>query len=132
MPPHCALASLGYAFIPGPTKNASDWVLRQISDPEKGFTWRGQDDYNALSAAAVRWIRGALVGLCGLEPLDSLSPATAYASPGLGDHTGPVCLLVCGSAPGGDAGVWGRSLCINASTAQGAMFDYVLKARALG
>ena len=41
-------------------------------------------------------------------------------------------LLLCGSAPGGAAGVWGRSLCLNASLQSGAMFDYVLRAEALG
>ena len=45
----------------------------------------------------------------------------AFATPGLHAHCGPVLLLVCGSTPGGNCGVWGRSLCINDSTLQGAM-----------
>ena len=131
VPPHDDLASLGYAYIPGPTGSASDWVLRQLSAPTKGFAWRGQEHYDALGAAATRWVRGALCGLCDLEPLTS-SSAVPYATRGLKEHTGPLCLFVCGSAPGGDAGVWGRSLCINSSTTEGAMFEYCLRAKALG
>eukprot|EP00966_Prymnesium_polylepis_P184816 4283300-Prymnesium_polylepis.1 len=119
--PHDGLAALGYAFLPGPGGDPSDWVLRQLGAPGEGFAWRGQEDYDALGAAAVRWVRGALVGLCGLEPLSGHSPAVPYATPGLREHTGPLCIFVCGSIPGGDAGVWGRSLCINKSTAEGAI-----------
>jgi len=131
-PPHSALAALGYAYIPGPSGDKADWVLRQLRDPSAGFSWRGQSNYDQLGAAAVRWVRGALVGLCGLEPLDVLSPTTIYATPDIASHSGTVLLLVCGSAPGGDAGVWGRSLCINGTTAQGAQFDYIERAHALG
>lgn len=160
---HESLAALGYAFVPGASRGASDWVLRQLADPTKGFEWRGQQHYDALGAAAFRWVRGALCGLCGLEPLSCCEPAVPYATPGLKENTAPLLILVCGSAPGGDAGVWvmptttqrqpymrtalkyplrlrppgcdwwqGRSLCLNASCTQGAMFDYCFRAKALG
>lgn len=34
--------------------------------------------------------------------------------------------------PGGSCGIWGRSLCINASTLEGAMYDYIAKAHERG
>lgn len=37
-----SLDALGYTFVPGPTGNPSDWVLRQRDDTTKGFQWRGQ------------------------------------------------------------------------------------------
>ena len=83
--------------------------------------WRGQNEYDALGAAVVDWIRARLTLACGLEEVTAgIEPATAYATPGWQNHPGPFLLLVCGSAPGGTAGVWGRSLCINESTLQGA------------
>ncbi|KAL1523899.1 hypothetical protein AB1Y20_018818 [Prymnesium parvum] len=130
--PHDELASLGYAYIPGPTGDPSDWVLRQLSSPSEGYVFRDQAHYDAVAAAAVRWVRGALCGLCGLLPLDCLPPSVPYASPGLKDHAGPLLLLVCGAPPGGDAAVWGRSLCINASCLHGAMFDYARRASRRG
>lgn len=103
---HDTLASLGYAFIPGSSGKPSDWVLRQLSAPTKGFEWSGQAHYDALGLAAVNWVRGAICGLCGLEPLGGCEPSTPYGTPGLLAHTGPLLILVCGSSPGGDAGVW--------------------------
>ena len=78
-----------------------------------------------------------LTALCGLVPLPLPAEAkeansVVYASSHLKEHTGPLLLLVCGSAPGGAAGVWGRSLCINSSLHEGAMFDYIFRAEELG
>lgn len=81
----------------------------------------------------MRWVRSRLPLICGLEEVTAgLEPAVAYASPGWKQHGGPVLLLVCGSAPGGGAGVWGRSLCINATTLEGSMFDYIARGQARG
>ncbi|CAE8639814.1 unnamed protein product [Polarella glacialis] len=55
-----------------------------------------------------------------------------YASPDVKEHAGPLLLLICGSAPGGAAGIWGRSVCINAGLEEGAMFDYIFRAQKLG
>jgi len=119
-PADAALAALGYRFIPGPTNTPSDWVLRQTGIATSGFEWRGQSDYDAIGLAVVEWIRSRLTILCGLEEIrEGVDPAVAFASPGWQEHTGPVLMLVCGSAPGGTAGVWGRSLCINTSTQEG-------------
>ena len=41
----------------------------------------------------------------------------------------PIIFLVCGSFPGGSAGVWGRSLCVNATLREGGMFDYIERCR---
>ena len=115
-----ALAALGYAFVPGPSGRASDWVMRNKDDASKGFEWRGQEDYDAVGAAVCGWVRSRLTSACGLEEVSAgLEPATAYASPGWRTHAGPFLLLVCGSKPGGTAGVWGRALCINATTHEG-------------
>eukprot|EP00802_Teleaulax_amphioxeia_P015080 Tamp_15163.p1 GENE.Tamp_15163~~Tamp_15163.p1 ORF type:complete len:373 (-),score=59.99 Tamp_15163:445-1434(-) len=128
-----ALAALGYAFVPGPSGRASDWVMRNKDDASKGFEWRGQEDYDAVGAAVCGWVRSRLTSACGLEEVSAgLEPATAYASPGWRTHAGPFLLLVCGSKPGGTAGVWGRALCINATTHEGAMFDYIARGHAKG
>ena len=47
------LAKLGYAFLPGPSGAASDWVLRSKDDASKGFAWRGQEDYDLVGAALI-------------------------------------------------------------------------------
>eukprot|EP00933_Yihiella_yeosuensis_P035138 TRINITY_DN28602_c0_g1_i1.p1 TRINITY_DN28602_c0_g1~~TRINITY_DN28602_c0_g1_i1.p1 ORF type:complete len:310 (+),score=53.78 TRINITY_DN28602_c0_g1_i1:157-1086(+) len=93
--------------------------------------------YDLLGDAVVSSVQMQLSSLCGLVPLPLPAvPAEAnsvvYASSNLSDHAGPLLLLVCGSAPGGAAGVWGRSLCINASLHEGAMFDYIFRAESLG
>lgn len=103
-------------------------VLRKSDDTSAGFEWQGQENYDEVGAAAMQFMREQMTELCGLETVP-LPPATAYATPGLKDHQGPVVLLVCGSAPGGDVGVWGRSLCINQSTHEGAMFDYIERSK---
>ena len=77
------------------------------------------------------WAQAQLVTRCGLEELP-LGTATAYTSPDLANARGPLLLLVCGSEPGGAAGVWGRSLLINEGARSGAMFEYVSRAQSLG
>jgi len=126
-----ALAALGYAYVPGPSGAPSDYVLRKKDDPAEGFEWKGQQDYDAVGAAVNKCIGEMLPVVCGLEPIP-LAPATAFGTPGLAEHAGPLLLLVCGSAPGGDVGVWGRALCINNSLHEGAMFDYIFRAKAAG
>ncbi len=72
-----------------------------------------------------------LVTHCKLDEVTTdLAPASCWASSGWREHTGPTLLLVCGNTPGGEAGVWGRALCVNHTTLQGAMFDYIARARA--
>ena len=66
------------------------------------------------------------------HPLFERPADISHPSPTTQEHVGPLLLLVCGSAPGGAAGVWGRSLCINASLHEGAMFDYIFRAQELG
>ena len=63
--------------------------------------------------------------------------ATAFVSPagvgaGADDSTTPRLVLVHGSMPGGSCGIWGRSLCINVSTLEGAMYDYIARAHERG
>ena len=130
--PPPTLASRGYEYVPGPTGDRSDWVLRKIADGTP-FAFESQQKYDAVGAAVGVWLKERLVSLCGLEPLaDVVPPATLYATPGVRASAAPLLLLVCGSAPGGDAGMWGRSLCINDSTQRGAMFDYIFRAIAAG
>ena len=113
------LARLGYQFVAGPSGDPDDLVLRQLADKAVGFTWRGQEDYDAVGAAVTAHMQHLLASpLCGLEAVRLPEGVTVWASPGLQAHAGPVLLLVAGMAPGGAAGVWGRSLCINESTLQ--------------
>lgn len=131
--PTDALAALGYRFVPGTSGDPSDWVLRQTAAAEEGFAWRGQDNYDLVGATVSLWVRAQLTELCGLEEIRTgLEPAAAYGTPGWREHDGALLLLVCGNTPGGEAGVWGRALCINATTLEGAMFDYIARARRRG
>ena len=123
-----ALAQLGYEYVSNDSGNKCDLVLRQLTDSSAGFVWRGQDDYNAVGYAVLAAIREQMVTVMGLEALSTGGGAMAYATPGLAAHTGPVMLCVCGAAPGGYAGVWGRALCINDSTLSGGMHDYIANA----
>ena len=127
------LARRGYQFVAGPSGDPDDLVLRQLADKAVGFTWRGQEDYDAVGAAVTAHMQHLLASpLCGLEAVRLPEGVTVWASPGLQAHAGPVLLLVAGMAPGGAAGVWGRSLCINESTRQGAMFTCIRRAQAEG
>ena len=137
---YCAEAS-NDAYVPGPSGEPSDLVLRQTADPSRGFAWKGQEDYDRVGAAVLADVRAKLESVCALERIELAPPpgappraprASVFRSRGARAHAGPLLLLVCGKEPGGAAGVWGRSLCINDSTRTGAMFDYVLRARALG
>ena len=97
------------------------------------FVWKGQENYDAVGEAVNATIREMLVTHCELEEVvTDLAPASCWASPDWREHTGPTLVLVCGNTPGGEAGVWGRALCINQTTLQGAMFDYIARGRAHG
>lgn len=112
---HPPLSALGYCYLPGPSGVPSDWVLRQTEGTgEQGFEWKGQQNYDAVGEAVTATVTAGLTSLCGLCALNLLKGAgLCYASPNVRDRTDPLLLLVCGSSPGGAAGVWGRSLCVN-------------------
>ena len=77
--PPPTLASRGYEYVPGPTGDRSDWVLRKIADGTP-FAFESQQKYDAVGAAVGVWLKERLVSLCGLEPLaDVVPPATLYA-----------------------------------------------------
>lgn len=131
------LAKLGYQFVPGPSGHPSDYVMRQVKDNSKGFEWHGQENYDAVGDAVVPVVQSMLTSLCGLQPLPLPASAAAansvvYATPDFEKQTGPLLLLVCGIGPGGAAGIWGRALCVNTTLLEGAMFDYIARAKALG
>lgn len=126
------LNELGYAYVRGPSDEPDDYVLRQAAYPTEGFQWKGQQNYDEVAIAAFEWIREQLVERYGLRPLPCKGGATAYVSPGVSHSSAPLLILVCGATPGGDAGVWGRALCINDGTLSGSMFSYVRQAQALG
>mmetsp|Transcript_77196 Transcript_77196/g.196014 ORF Transcript_77196/g.196014 Transcript_77196/m.196014 type:complete len:343 (+) Transcript_77196:1-1029(+) len=134
------LRRLGYQFVPGPSGLPSDLLLRQAADAQQGFQWKGQEDYDAVGDAVVAYVQGQLVALCGLEPLplpaqnagEGGATTVVYATPSFREQTAPLLVLICGAPPGGSVGVWGRKLCINASLHEGAMFDYIFRAKQLG
>lgn len=127
-----ALAALGYTYVAGPSGARSDFVLRQIADPSAGFAWAGQENFNSLGKAVFLWAREMLVSHCGLEKLSGYGSAVPYATPGLAGRNAPILMLLCGDVPGCDAGAWNRRLCINNSTTEGAMFEYVFRAQERG
>ena len=62
------LARRGYQFVAGPSGDPDDLVLRQLADQAVGFTWRGQEDYDAVGAAVTAHMQQLLASpLCGLE-----------------------------------------------------------------
>jgi hypothetical protein len=127
-----SLAELGYAYVCGPSDDPDDFVLRSSAYPTEGFQWRGQENYDDVADACFAWIRSQLVERYGLRALPCKGGPTAYASPELGQSAAPLLILICGAAPGGDAGVWGRALIVNDSTLSGSMFSYVRRAQGLG
>lgn len=120
------LRALGYEYVPGPTASPSDRVL------SPRFSWKGQEDYDAVAAACTAWVTAQLAPLFGLTPIEFLGGATAFVTPNLSTWAGPTLLLICGSAPGGDCGVWGRALCLNDSTLSGSMFETIRLAQERG
>ena len=48
--PPPTLASRGYEYVPGPTGDRSDWVLRKIADGTP-FAFESQQKYDAVGAA---------------------------------------------------------------------------------
>ena len=116
-----ALRALGYEY----RGSGSDWKLTP------NFTWKGPEDYSKVAGACMDWVRESLVTICGLEKIP-VGSGLAYTTAELAEHSGPVLLLVCGSAPGGTAGVWGRSLCINDGTLSGSMFEAIARAKSRG
>ena len=79
--PPPTLASRGYEYVPGPTGDRSDWVLRKIADGTP-FAFESQQKYDAVGAAVGVWLKERLVSLCGLEPLaDVCRRRRAYATP---------------------------------------------------
>ena len=129
---HPALAALGYCFLAGASGQPSDWVLRQIGNRDKGFEWKGQENYDAVGEAVTDLVKYQLAELCSLDKFSLPKDGLCYVSKGLQERQSPLLLLVCGSSPGGAAGVWGRSLCVNSTLQEGAMYDYIFRAEALG
>ena len=127
------LASHGYRFVPGPSGQSHDFVLRKTSDESAGFTFEGPERFAALALTVFRWTKEKLTRFCDLEALSGFSSsAIPYATPGFADREAPVLLLLCGDVPGGDAGSWSRKLIINDGTLPGCMFEYILRAQARG
>ena len=125
-----ALAALGYAYGARDDARAGDeryYTLNQLADKTKGFEWKGQEDYDRVAVACAAYCKSRLEVHCRLAPV-AMGEATIWASPGDAGPAAPLVFLVCGSNPGGSAGVWGRSLCVNATLGEGAMFDYVARA----
>merc|ERR1719203_715114 len=126
--PHMAkppptLSEFGYKYVENPngSGNRHDLVLR-TSDESSGFIWKGQENYDQVGDAVVSEVQAYLTKSYGLEEksLGDAPPfATVYATPDFESQAGPLLILVCGFAPGGAAGVWGRSLCINGSLLEG-------------
>ena len=98
-----SLNELGYCYCPGHSGQASDWVLRQTADTDKGFEWKGQEDYDKLGAAVLDCLRREMTKLCGLEALPvPANPTSAhhgfvYATHGLRSRMQPLLLLICSS-----------------------------------
>ena len=123
------LAELGYAYRAPEGGSVSDERLVQLDNDTKGFEWKGQENYDAVASACALYCKTRLVLACGLMET-ALGDARCWARPDDAGPDAPIVFLVCGSFPGGSAGVWGRSLCVNATLREGAMFDYVERCRA--
>ena len=116
------LAELGYVYKAPEGGTVSDERLTQVDDETKGFEWKGQENYDAVAAACALYCKTRLVLASGLMET-ALGEARCWAHPNDAGPNAPIIFLVCGSFPGGSAGVWGRSLCVNATLREGGMFD---------
>ena len=127
----CNMDELGYEYITQP--EAGSFLLRKLNRPDEGFSWEGQEHFDALGKAVFAWSRRQLVELCALQELRAVdAPAVAYGTPDLREREAPLLLLICGDVPGGDAGVWSRNLSINQGTVMGTMFEYIFRAQQRG
>jgi len=125
-----ALSALGYCYrAPEGSNDIRDERLTKL-DGSGGFEWRGQEDYDKVAEACAAYCKSRLVVSSGLMEV-AIGEAKIWASPKDAGLNAPLCFLVCGSYPGGSAGVWGRSLCVNGTLREGGMFDYVRRAREL-
>ena len=122
------LAELGYVYKAPEGGSVSDERLTQVDDETKGFEWKGQENYDAVAAACALYCKTRLVLASGLMET-ALGDARCWAHPNDAGPNAPIIFLVCGSFPGGSAGVWGRSLCVNATLREGGMFDYIERCR---
>ena len=122
------LAELGYVYKVPEGGTVSDERLTQVDDETKGFEWKGQENYDAVAAACALYCKTRLVLASGLMET-ALGEARCWAHPNDAGPNAPIIFLVCGSFPGGSAGVWGRSLCVNATLREGGMFDYIERFR---
>ena len=131
------LQEAGYKYVGGASGRSHDLVLRQVTDESKKFEWQGQEHYDLLGAGVVQYLERSLVSDVGLEELVAKKEGAdvgvnVFCTPGLQSHEGPLLILVAGSAPGGHAGMWARSLCINNSLEYGSMLPYISRAKELG
>ena len=122
------VAELGYVYKAPEGGSVSDERLTQVDDETKGFEWKGQENYDAVAAACALYCKTRLVLASGLMET-ALGEARCWAHPNDAGPNAPIIFLVCGSFPGGSAGVWGRSLCVNATLREGGMFDYIERCR---
>ena len=73
------LARRGYQFVAGPSGDPDDLVLRQLADNAVGFTWRGQEDYDAVGAAVTVALTLTLTLAPTLAPAPAQTPARALS-----------------------------------------------------
>ena len=112
------LAELGYVYKAPEGGSVSDERLTQVDDETKGFEWKGQENYDAVAAACALYCKTRLVLACGLMET-ALGEARCWAHPNDAGPNAPIIFLVCGSFPGGSAGVWGRSWSADVDSADG-------------
>eukprot|EP01061_Rhynchopus_euleeides_P007835 TRINITY_DN16897_c0_g2_i3.p1 TRINITY_DN16897_c0_g2~~TRINITY_DN16897_c0_g2_i3.p1 ORF type:complete len:522 (+),score=223.75 TRINITY_DN16897_c0_g2_i3:60-1568(+) len=135
---NAALRAAGYHYVPAGKQTAllpreADQLLRQTADSEKGFEWKGQEDYDKLGDAVSGYLYAMLEETYGLRrhEMSGDERGEGFVSVPVFEQrldSETVLVLVQGSGAV-TPGMWARSLCINNSLHEGTIFPYIRAAQ---
>ena len=135
------LGELGYKVYNGAPHSDEYGVLRQKYDASKGIEWKGQENYDFVAEALMKYIQERMISEKGLRevliPEDKDTPINYRDGPKsdismspdfLPDFKGPVkdsALILIQGTGSVRAGVWARSVCLNENLEKGTMLPLI-------
>eukprot|EP01059_Diplonema_ambulator_P026127 TRINITY_DN4330_c0_g1_i2.p1 TRINITY_DN4330_c0_g1~~TRINITY_DN4330_c0_g1_i2.p1 ORF type:complete len:492 (+),score=178.40 TRINITY_DN4330_c0_g1_i2:1142-2617(+) len=122
-----ALKKAGYEYvrIEKSTREA-DYTLKQVGS-DKGFEWKGQEDYDRLGEAVTEYLYEQLEGKYGCKRLN-LGTGEDEVPVFVKNLNAPTILVLIQGSGAVTPGMWARSLCINESLHEGTIFPYIASA----
>ena len=128
--PKARLEALGYTI----TKKGR---LVRKDCTSKGFRFTTQEEYEKVGDAVTAEVQRRMKEELGLvehwlpDKRYKGTGCNVFASPNILESKAPLLVLICGKGPI-EAGLWGRSLCINDDLDAGSMLPDIRRAQALG